>query len=104
MSTVYHPQTDGQIEKLNQCLEMYLRAMVFDKSSKWINYLALVEWWYNITWHSAINTTPFTALYGYTPPMLPMARAPRSQVKVVNEFLRDRQYILLQLRENLRKA
>jgi hypothetical protein len=44
MSTVYHPQTDGQIEKLNQCLEMYLRAMVFDKSSKWINYLALVEW------------------------------------------------------------
>jgi Integrase core domain len=104
ISIVYHPQTDGQTEKLNQCLEMYLRAMIFDKRSKWINYLNLVEWWYNTTWHSAIKTTPFTAFYGYAPPMLAMASAPRSQVECVNEFLSDKQYTLLQLKENLRKA
>lgn len=47
MGTAYHPQTDGQTEKVNQCLEQYLRSMVYDKQSKWAQYLSLAEWWYN---------------------------------------------------------
>jgi transposase InsO family protein len=47
MSTTFHPQTDGQIKNFNQCLEPYLRVMVYDKNSKWTNYLSLTKWWYN---------------------------------------------------------
>ena len=68
MGTAYYPQSDGQTKKVNQCLEQYLRGMVFDKQTKWAQYLPLAEWWYNTSWHSAIKLTPFEALYGYPPP------------------------------------
>ena len=42
-NTAYHPQTDGQIERVNQVLEDMLRMYVMDKPSKWEDYLQLVE-------------------------------------------------------------
>lgn len=68
LSTAYHPQTDGQIEVLNRCLEGYLSCMTGERPSEWSCWLPLAEWWYNTTYHSAIRTTPFEALYGQEPP------------------------------------
>ena len=42
-STAYHPQTDGQTERVNQVLEDMLRMYVMDKPTKWEDYLHLVE-------------------------------------------------------------
>jgi hypothetical protein len=46
-SSAYHPQTDGQSERVNQCLEMYSRCAVHDSPRKWKSRLSLAELWYN---------------------------------------------------------
>ena len=66
-STTYHPETDGQSERLNQCLEQYLRGMCYLKPKSWAQYLPLAELWYNTSYHTALKVTPFEALYGYKP-------------------------------------
>lgn len=43
LSTAYHPQSDGQTECVNQCLEMYLRCATHDSPTKWKLWLPLAE-------------------------------------------------------------
>ena len=64
MSTAYHPQTDGQGERTIQTLEDMLRACVVDFGNGWENHLPLVEFSYNNSYHTSIQTAPFEALYG----------------------------------------
>jgi transposase InsO family protein len=42
-SSAYHPQSDGQTERVNQCLENYLRCMIFSEPHKWAAWLSLAE-------------------------------------------------------------
>lgn len=44
MSTAYHPQTDGQTECVNQCLEGYLRCFINSCPTKWKDWLPLAEY------------------------------------------------------------
>lgn len=67
MSSAYHPQTDGQSERLNQCLEGFLHCMVHSCLKKWASWLPLAEYWYNTSFHTALGRTPFEVLYGYPP-------------------------------------
>ena len=64
LSTAYHPETDGQTERVNQVLEDMLRMYVMDQQSHWEKYLPLVEFAYNKSYHSSIGMPPFEALYG----------------------------------------
>ncbi|GJS75415.1 putative reverse transcriptase domain-containing protein [Tanacetum coccineum] len=64
MSTTYHPETDGQIERTIQTLEDMLRACVIDFGSSWDRHLPLVEFSYNNSYHASIKAAPFKALYG----------------------------------------
>ena len=63
-SMAYHPQTDSQSERVNQCMEMYLRCTVHDSPHKWRRWLSMAEFWYNSTFHVSLKGTPFKALYG----------------------------------------
>ncbi|GJR70981.1 putative reverse transcriptase domain-containing protein [Tanacetum coccineum] len=64
MSTVYHPETDGQSERTIQTLKDMLRACVIDFGKGWEKHLPLVEFSYNNSYHASIKATPFKALYG----------------------------------------
>ncbi|GKC26258.1 retrotransposon-related protein [Tanacetum coccineum] len=68
MSSAYHPHTDGQTEVVNRCVECYLRCMTRDKPKEWVQWIPLAEYWYNTSFHTLINTTPYQVLYGQAPP------------------------------------
>mgnify|MGYP003703371653 FL=1 len=63
-STAFHPQTDGQSERIIQTLEDMLRMCALDFQGSWEDYLALVEFAYNNSFHSSIGMAPYKALYG----------------------------------------
>ncbi|GJU65141.1 putative reverse transcriptase domain-containing protein [Tanacetum coccineum] len=64
MSTAYHPQTDGQSERIIQTLEDMLRACMIDFGSSWDRHLPLVKFSYNNSYHASIKAAPYKALYG----------------------------------------
>ena len=63
-STTYHPQTDGQIERVNKVLEDLLRACVLGFGGSWEDHLYLFEFSSNNNYQTSIGMTPFEALYG----------------------------------------
>ena len=64
LSTVFHPQTDGQSEKTIQTLEDMLRSCVLQFKGHWNEYLPLSEFTYNNSYHSSIEMSPYEDLYG----------------------------------------
>jgi hypothetical protein len=65
--TTYHPQTDGQTEAVNKCLETYLRCFVLNEKIQWVQWLPLIEFWCNTSYHISTHMTPFEALYRQRP-------------------------------------
>jgi hypothetical protein len=86
-STAYHPQTDGQTERVNQELEQYLRVFISERQDNWAELLPMVEFQHNNHVHSATQTTPFLLDSGCA---LRMGFEPHtpSQVEAVNKFVK----------------
>jgi transposase InsO family protein len=66
-STAYHPQTDGQTERMNQTIEQYLRAFINFRQDDWKEWLPLGEFAYNDSEHAATKQTPFFINTGQHP-------------------------------------
>jgi len=63
LSTVFHPQIDDQMERMNQKLEQYLRIFVDYRQKDWPEWLVSVEFAINIKVHSATKISPFIVNY-----------------------------------------
>ncbi|MBW0535732.1 hypothetical protein O181_075447, partial [Austropuccinia psidii MF-1] len=62
--TAFHPETDGQTERVNQILEQYLRMYVSYHQDNWYTWLPLAEFAYNNAEHSSTKQSPFFTIYG----------------------------------------
>jgi len=61
---VFHPQTDGQTERMNQELEQYLQFFIEHRQKDWPEWLAAAEFAVNNKIHMATKVLPFMANYG----------------------------------------
>jgi len=64
LSTAFHPQTDGQMEQMNQELEQYLRFFMEYRQRDWPEWLVIAEFAVNNKVHLATRVSPFIANYG----------------------------------------
>ncbi|QLI66325.1 Transposon Tf2-12 polyprotein [Metarhizium brunneum] len=67
LSTAYHPQTDGQTERLNQTLEQYLRCYINHQQDDWVKWLPTAQLAYNSSISESTKQTPAYANYGFNP-------------------------------------
>lgn len=67
LSTAFHPQTDGQTERINQTMEAYLRCYVNYRQNNWVQLLPLAQFAYNSADAETTGTSPFYANYGFNP-------------------------------------
>jgi hypothetical protein len=90
MSSAYHPQTDGQIERVNQCLETFLCYFVHAWPKHWIKWVSLAEFWYNTHYHTSLDMSPFEVLYGHKPRFFGLQVEDSCQVPNLESWLQDR--------------
>jgi len=67
LSTAYHPQTDGESERVNQELETYLRIFCQGQPMKWADLLPMAKFLHNSATHSVTNQTLFSLMMGFEP-------------------------------------
>jgi transposase InsO family protein len=85
-TTAYHPQGDGQTERVNQELEQYLRVFINQRQDDWDELLLFAEFQYNNHVHSATRQVPFLLDTGRIPRMGFEPGQRRSHLESVNEF------------------
>ncbi len=111
MSTSFHPQTDGQTERVNLMIQQFLRNYVAADQQDWVDHLELAEFCYNNSEHSATRSTPFQMATGKSP-IVPMTWAAHGQppsdaseeVPMVTQLDEERRRLWEVAKANLEKA
>jgi hypothetical protein len=100
-SSAYHPQTDGQTERVNQVLEDMFRACVLTHGKNWEDSLAVAEFSYNNGYHTSLKKAPFEVLYGRKCRMSLMWLEVGDCVIESLDFIKATREKIAEIRENL---
>jgi hypothetical protein len=109
LSSAFHPQTDGQSERVNQVLEQYLRCTTNYLQNDWVKLLPLAEFSYNNSVHASTQKTPFFVNYGFHPKFevlkLKNSRNPAAEnyASVLDLVQRELRLELVKAQENYKK-
>lgn len=71
---------------------------------KWFRWLALIEFWYNTAYHSALDKSPFEVLYGNQPRHFGVSNISETVISDLDEWLKERAIISSLLRQHLLRA
>ncbi|XP_075449336.1 uncharacterized protein LOC142490799 [Ascaphus truei] len=102
-SSGYHPQTNGQTERVNQSLEQYLRCFITDTQEDWVDLLPWAEFVLNSLRNDSTQESPFFINYGFHPSRLPFSSLP-SGVPAVDKHVSHLKVLWSKIQENLRVA
>ncbi|KAI2668506.1 Transposon Tf2-11 polyprotein [Labeo rohita] len=93
LTSGYHPEANGQVERLNQEIGRYLRSYCSREQDKWSDFLPWAEYAQNSLTHSSTGLTPFQCVLGFQPPMFPWSGEP-STVPSVDEWIRRSERVI----------
>ena len=102
--TAFHPQSDGQTERVNQVLEQYLRIFANYKQDNWSKLLLRAAFSYNNAEHSATKVLPFFANFGYSAKWVDNLVEPSDEVPPAFEKVKSIIDVHLLCRENITLA
>ena len=103
-STTFHPQTDGQSERVIKIMEDMLRSCVIDYEGSWDRHIPLVEFVYNNSFQSSIGMAPYEALYGRKC-RTPLCWTELSKKKVIGpDLIQETEEKVKMIRERLKVA
>jgi transposase InsO family protein len=103
-SSAYHPQTDGQTERVNQILEDMLRSCALQYGRSWDKSLPYAEFSYNNSYQESLKIALLEMLYGRRC-QTPLFWNETGEQKVFGpDILQEAEKQVRKVRENLRVA
>ena len=105
MSSAYHPQSDGQTERMNRVLEDMLRHYVKPTQVDWDEHLDMAEFAVNNSYQESIKMAPFKLVYGscrLTPVTMDVAK--RGNKPAADKLVTDLQSLLGEAKQSLSAA
>ncbi|KAH0604507.1 uncharacterized protein H6S33_006884 [Morchella sextelata] len=102
-STAFHPQTDGQTERINAVMEQYLRSYVSYQQDYWARWLPMAEFANNNHASETIKVSPFYANSGRNPRMTfgPLEYGRMTAEDQANRIAREMKDVVDFLREEM---
>lgn len=89
MSTSFHPQTDGLMERVNHSIMQILRGFIASNQKDWVGFLAFVEFAINLSINRATGMTLFEVNYSLLPQMMRELPVPEHVPPGVCTFVMD---------------
>lgn len=87
LTSGYHPQSNGQVERLNQEITRFLRSYCHQNQNDWSRFLIWAEYAQNLLRKPSTSLTPLQCVLGFQPPLFPWSGEP-SELPAVNDWLR----------------
>ncbi|KAH0605690.1 uncharacterized protein H6S33_004912 [Morchella sextelata] len=105
-STAFHPQTDGQTERINAIMEQYLRSYVSYQQDDWVRWLPMAEFATNNHVSETTKVSPFYANSGRNPRITfgPLEHGQTTAEDQANRIAREMKDVVDFLREEIFRA